>query len=264
MFYLWATKTHLFYFMIVIPASVCFVQIVWLLASKLKDVWWYKLGLTKRTLACNISAFSQYIQHPADLTLYFLSVSEMLPLNLGDESDVKKLALAKKTQIPNDDLKSLTPNPRPRPLTPPLPDNKHLKPQIKPTSHGWRLSLSKLSKRREQQSTFQQTQSPLFECLPTEVRLLIWEHYLCSCMLHIVQPNQHKWKRLQKQIVGILCSEPGNFCPCSHHCWGPLARRPVGNCITHMNYGSYYHDSEWRFATRRVNFVPLLQTCRRA
>ncbi|KAJ5603702.1 hypothetical protein N7537_006658, partial [Penicillium hordei] len=130
--------------------------------------------------------------------------------------------------------------------------------------HGWRLSLSKLSRRREKQCTFQQTQSPLFECLPTEVRLLIWEHYLCSRRLHIVRSNQYKWKRLQKQIVGVLCSEPRNFCPCSHHCWGPLARRPAGNCITHMNCESYYHEgSEWRFDTRRVNSVPLLQTCRR-
>lgn len=188
----------------------------------------------------------------------------MVPLNLGDESDGRKLALAKKPQIQNDDMKNLIPNPRPRRLTPPLPDNKHLQPQIPSTSQGWRLSLSKLSKRREQQSTFEQTQSPLFECLPTEVRLLIWEHYLCSRMLHIIRTNQHKWKRPQKQIVGILCSEPRNLCPCSHHCWGPLARRPVGNCTTHMNYGSYYHEnSEWKFDTRRVNFVPLLQTCRR-
>ncbi|CAI7655562.1 unnamed protein product [Penicillium discolor] len=188
----------------------------------------------------------------------------MVPLNLGDESDGRKLALAKKPQIQNDDLKNLIPNPRPRPLTPPLPDNKHLQPQIPSTSHGWRLSLSKLLNRREQQSTFEQTQSPLFECLPTEVRLLIWEHYLCSRMLHIIRTNQHNWKRLQKQIVGILCSEPRNLCPCSHHCWGPLARRPVGNCTMHMNYGSYYHENfEWKFDTRRVNFVPLLQTCRR-
>lgn len=188
----------------------------------------------------------------------------MVPLNIGDELDGRKSALIKKSQIQNHDLTNLTPKPRPRPLTPPLPNNKHLKPQVHSTSHGWRLSLSKLSKRREQQSTFEQTQSPLFECLPTEVRLLIWEHYLCSCMLHIVLPNQHKWKRFQKQIVGILCSETRNFCPCSHHCWGPLARRPVGSAVTHMNYGSYYHEnSEWNFDTRKVNFVPLLQTCRR-
>ncbi|KOS44390.1 hypothetical protein ACN38_g4707 [Penicillium nordicum] len=83
-------------------------------------------------------------------------------------------------------------------------------------------------------------------------------------MLHIVRPNQHKWKRHQNQILGMLCNEHRNLCPCSHHCWGPLARRPVDNCTTHINHGSYYHEnSKWRFDTRRVNFVPLLQTCRR-
>lgn len=187
----------------------------------------------------------------------------MAPLKLGDEPNGKKLGLAKKNQLQGGHLKdaSSSPNPRPRPLTPPLPENKDFKPRLPSTSRGWRLSLSK---RREQQSTFQQAQSPLFECLPTEVRLLIWEHYLSSRMLHIIRPNQNKWKRSHKQIVGILCSEPRDFCPCSHHCWGLLARRPVGNCITPMNYGSYYHEnSEWRFDTRRVDFVPLLQTCRR-
>lgn len=188
----------------------------------------------------------------------------MVPLALGEESDGKKFTLAKNPQIQNDDLKNLTPNPCPRPLTPPLSDNKHLKAQIPSTSHGWRLSLSNLSKRCEQQSTSEQTQSPLFDCLPTEVRLLIWEHYLCSHMLHIVRPNQHKCKRLQKEIVGISCSETHTFCPCSHHCWGLLARRPVVNCLTHMNHGSYYHgNSESKLDTRRVNFLPLLQTCRR-
>ncbi|OQE45879.1 hypothetical protein PENCOP_c001G08012 [Penicillium coprophilum] len=187
----------------------------------------------------------------------------MAPSNLGDESDGKKLALVKKNRLKDDDLKNINspPNPRPRPLTPPFPDNKDLKLQASPTSLGWRLSLSR---RYKQQSTFDQAQSPLFKCLPAEVRLLIWEHYLCSRMLHIVRPNQRKWRKSHKQIVGILCSEPRNFCPCSHHCWGPLARRPVGNCITPMDHGSYYHEnSEWRFDTRRVDFVPLLQTCRR-
>ncbi|CAG8909516.1 unnamed protein product [Penicillium egyptiacum] len=142
----------------------------------------------------------------------------------------------------------------PRPVTPPFPENKDLK-QVPPTSRGLRSP----SKQREKQSTFQQTQSPLFKCPPTEVRLLIWEHYLCSRMLHIVRPNQHKWKRSRKQIVRIFCSEPRNLCPHSHHCWGRLARRPVGNCITPMNYGPYYHEnSEWRFETRTVDFVPLL------
>lgn len=235
-------------------SSFCLCSNCLVLASKLKAVWWYRLlpNAPFVTLACLANISSNTTSYRP--TALFLSVSKMVPPTVGDESVGKKLALAKGPQIPNDDLKTLTPNPRPRRLTPPLPDNKHRKP------HGWRLSLSKLSNRRGQQSTFQQTQSPLFKCLPTEVRLLIWEHYLCSRMLHIVRPNQHKWKRLQKQIVGILCSEPRNFCPCSHHCWGPLARRPVGNC----NYGSYYHEnSEWRFETRRVNFVPLLQTCRR-
>ncbi|KAJ5189526.1 hypothetical protein N7491_005855 [Penicillium cf. griseofulvum] len=170
----------------------------------------------------------------------------MAPPNLSSESDGQK--------------PGLFPNPRPRALTPPLPENKGLKPQIS-TSRGWRLSLSR---RREQQSTFDQAESPLFECLPAEVRLLIWESYLCSRMLHILRPNQRKWKRSDRKIIGILCSEPHNLCPCSHHCWGLLARRPVGNCITPMHYGShYYENSEWGFDTRRVDFVPLLQTCRR-
>ncbi|KGO72455.1 hypothetical protein PITC_076320 [Penicillium italicum] len=187
----------------------------------------------------------------------------MAPLHLGDESDRKKLGLAKKTRVQNDDLKDAnsSSNPRPRPLTPPLPENKDPKAQGLSTARRWRLSLSK---RCEQQSTFEQTQSPLFKCLPTEIRLLIWEHYLCSRMLHIIRPNRRKWKGSHKQMVGVLCSEPRNLCPCSHHCWGLVARRPPGNCITPMNHGSYYHEnSEWRIDTKRTDFVPLLQTCRR-
>ncbi|KAJ5506393.1 hypothetical protein N7453_005350 [Penicillium expansum] len=187
----------------------------------------------------------------------------MTPLNPGDESDGKKLAPVKKNPVQNDYLEDLnsSPNPHPRSLTPPLPEDKDSKPQVLSTACRWRLSLSK---RPEQQSTFQQTQSPLFECLPTEVRLLIWEHYLCSRMLHIIRPNQRKWRGSHKKIVGVLCSEPRNICPCSHHCWGLIARRPAGNCITPKNYGSYYHEnSEWRIDPRRTDFVPLLQTCRR-
>ncbi|KAJ5835865.1 hypothetical protein N7447_001891 [Penicillium robsamsonii] len=187
----------------------------------------------------------------------------MAPLSLGDESDGSKLRLAKKNQLQDDNLRDVNSSskPRPRRLTPPFPQNKDLKPQTPSISRGWRLSLSR---QRSRQSTFDQAQSPLFKSLPTEVRLLIWEHYLCSRMLHILRPSQGKWKRSDKRIVGILCSESRNFCPCSHHCWGPLARRPVGNCITPMDYGSYYHEnSEWRFDTRRVDFVPLLQSCRR-
>ncbi|OQE08064.1 hypothetical protein PENVUL_c011G06896 [Penicillium vulpinum] len=187
----------------------------------------------------------------------------MASLNLGDESNRKKASLAKKNRLQDDDLNdpSSSPNPRPRQLTPPLPKAQGLKTQASSTSRGWLLSRSR---RRKQQSTFDQTQSPLFEILPAEVRLLIWEQYLSSRMLHIMRPNQRKWKQSQKEIVGILCSEQRNFCPCSHHCWGLLARRPVGNCITPMDYGSYYHkNSKWRFDTRRADFVPLLQTCRR-
>ncbi|KAG0158077.1 hypothetical protein PDIDSM_5590 [Penicillium digitatum] len=187
----------------------------------------------------------------------------MAPLSWGDEFDGKKLGLAKTVRIQNDDFEDTnsSANPRPRPLPPPFPEHKELKPQALSNTSRWRLSLSK---RREQPSNFEQIQSPLFKCLPTEVRLLIWEHYLCSRMLHIVRPKQRKWKQSHKPIVGVLCSEPRNFCPCSHHCWGLLARRPAGNCITPMNCGSYYHENfEWRIDTRKTDFVPLLQTCRR-
>ncbi|OQE14049.1 hypothetical protein PENFLA_c041G09958 [Penicillium flavigenum] len=203
---------------------------------------------------------------PADLLASYSTSSNMAPLTLGNDSNRKKLGLENKSQVQDDDLElaSSSSNPRPRPLTPPLPENKDPKSQVPPTRRGWRLLLSK---RREKQFTFQQTQSPLFGCLPTEIRLLIWEHYLCSHMLHIVRPNQHKWKRSSEQIVGILCSVPRNFCPCSHNCWGLPARRPQRDCHAAMNSVSYFHDNSesttWKLDTRRVNFVPPLQTCRR-
>ncbi|KAJ5773073.1 hypothetical protein N7457_007969 [Penicillium paradoxum] len=186
----------------------------------------------------------------------FVSIFEMAFLNRG-RSDSKRLSFRKKGRLHNADLSE----PRPRPLTPPLPEDTDSKPQAPSGSRRWRLSLSKW---REQRHTFEQAQSPLFAYLPAEVRLLIWEHYFCSHLLHIIRPNQRKWKRSEDLIIGILCTENHGLCPCSHSCWGYAGRRPAGNCVATTQHESYYHkDSEWASDSRRVDFVPLLQTCRK-
>jgi hypothetical protein len=131
-------------------------------------------------------------------TFSFPASSAIAPVNPGD-SNMRKLGLVKKYQV-HDDSKdaSSPPNSRPRPLTPPLPENKDFKPQVPLSRRRWRLLLPKRREKQSTQYTLQQTQSALFECLPTEIRLLIWEHYLCSRMLHIVRPIQRKWKRPKK------------------------------------------------------------------
>ncbi|CAP80428.1 Pc12g08010 [Penicillium rubens Wisconsin 54-1255] len=123
-----------------------------------------------------------------------------------------------------------------RPLTPPLLENKDSKPQVPPTRRGWRLLLPKRREKQSTQDTLKQTQSPLFGCLPTEIRLLIWEHYLCSRMLHITaQYIRRKWRRDKRQIIGVL------------------------KRILYFDDISYSMEHE----TRRVDFTPLLQSCRR-
>ncbi|KAJ5362127.1 hypothetical protein N7541_002971 [Penicillium brevicompactum] len=161
-------------------------------------------------------------------------------------------------QEDRENIEDQPPNCRPRALTPPLQNTKE-SPQTCST-RSWRLSLSK---RREQQ-TLNQGQSLLFSHLPTEIRLLIWEHYLCSQKLHIILSNQHTWKQSDSKIVGLACSESDDYCPCSHHCWGSRARRPAGGCLeTIQHVGSRWHEErEWGFDTGRVDFVSLLQTCR--
>ncbi|KAJ6188640.1 hypothetical protein N7519_003548 [Penicillium mononematosum] len=148
-------------------------------------------------------------------------------------------------------------------FTPPLLENKDSNPQVPPTGRGWRLLLPKRREKQSTQYTLQQIQSPLFECFPTEIRLLIWEHYLCSRMLHIVvRSMQHKWRRPKNRIIGVLCIVPCNFCPCSHHCqvrlraWDYRTRRER---IQYFDELSYSVELE----TRRVDFVPHLQSCRR-
>jgi hypothetical protein len=188
----------------------------------------------------------------------------MAPSSLRDDSDWRRLRLRKKDRIQNDDLKDMANqplNPRPRPLTPPLPETKDLNPQATSSIRPWHLSLSK---RHEQQSTSPQPQSPLFGRLPAEIRLLIWEHYPCSQKLHIVLSNQHTWKQLHSRIFGLACSERRDYCPCSHSCWGQLGRRPAGGCVEAMRHvdSQWHEEHEWKLKTGRVDFVPLLQTCR--
>ncbi|KAJ5256503.1 hypothetical protein N7505_011654 [Penicillium chrysogenum] len=155
-----------------------------------------------------------------------------------------------------------------RPFTPPLLENKDSKPQVPPTRRGWRLLLPKRREKQSTQYTLEQTQSPLFGCLPTEIRLLIWEHYLCSRMLHITaQYIRRKWRRDKRQVIGVLCVIPRNFCSCSHHhCQARIVardyytgkRRKRNLYFDDISY-SMEHVSE----TRRVDFTPLLQSCRR-
>jgi hypothetical protein len=188
----------------------------------------------------------------------------MAPSRLRDYSDGKQLRWRKKNRVLNGDLKDIVnqpPSPRPRPLTPPLPETKDWNSQDSPSIRPWRLSLSK---RREQQFTYIQDQSALFGRLPAEIRLLIWEHYLCSQRLHIVLSNQHTWKQSHSKIIGLACSESRDYCPCSHHCWGQLARRPAGGCVEAIRHvdSQWHEEREWKFETGRVDFVPLLQTCR--
>lgn len=146
-----------------------------------------------------------------------------------------------------------------RPLTPPLPMNGDLGSQ-KSSRRPWRLSHST----PRGQQTFHQAQSPLLRSLPAEIRLIIWWYFLCSQKLHVVLTNQHTWKQSKSKMIGLACSERRAYCPCSHHCWGQLARRPVGGCIEVIeNADSAWHEQHAsKFDTGRANFVPLLQTCR--
>jgi hypothetical protein len=76
-----------------------------------------------------------------------------------------------------------------------------------------------------------------------------------------------KWRQVREsrpRIVGIQCHEQPGICPCSHRCWGQLARRPAGGCVgagRRVREVTGYEDEEWKFDTR-VDFVALLQSCR--
>lgn len=180
----------------------------------------------------------------------------MIPSRPRQNMDWKRLKIRSKDRsLPSDKNINEPLGSRPRPLTPPIPEIKE-----KPRTSSWRVSLSKP---REQQ-TFSQDQSALFNRLPAEIRLLIWEHFLCSQKLHIILSNQHTWKQSDSKIVGLACSESREYCPCSHHCWGQRARRPAGGCLEEIKHvdSRWHEEQEWGFDSGRVNFVPLLQTCR--
>ncbi|CAG7926472.1 unnamed protein product [Penicillium olsonii] len=182
----------------------------------------------------------------------------MTPLRMWDEWEWRRLTLKKKHHPENGDSRSFKDDSLVgrRPLTPPIPENN---PVQASSSRPWRLSRSK----REQQ-TFDQHQSPLFSRLPVEIRLLIWGRYLCDQKLHVILSNQHTWKQSDSKIIGLFCRESRDYCPCSHHCWGQRARRPTGGCVEVIKHvdSRWHEDQEWEFDTGRVDFVPLLQTCR--
>ncbi|CAG8216316.1 unnamed protein product [Penicillium salamii] len=180
---------------------------------------------------------------------------------MRDELEWKRLRLRKKSRPQNDECKTFKNESlasRLRPLTPPLPEaNDSIQTS---SSRPWRLSRSK----RQEQQTFDQNQSPLFNRLPAEVRLLIWEHYLSNQRLHMILSNQHTWKQSDSKIIGLSCSDSRDYCPCTHHCWGQRARRPAGGCVEVIKHvdSRWHEEHEWNFDTGRVDFVPLLQTCR--
>ncbi|KAJ5776223.1 uncharacterized protein N7511_001234 [Penicillium nucicola] len=147
------------------------------------------------------------------------------------------------------------------PLTPPLSEEPELAKQIPSANHRL-LSFRKPRRRRQPIAT--QSQSPLFKTLPAEIRLLIWEHYVCDRKLHIVRTKWRQGREARSRIVGVQCHEKHEICPCSHRCWGQLARRPAGGCVgggRGSREVSGYEDDEWKIDTR-VGFVSLLQTCR--
>jgi hypothetical protein len=149
---------------------------------------------------------------------------------------------------------------RPGQLTPPLPEEPELLGQASSANRKrWPFS-----KPRKQDPIAFQGQSALFKSLPTELRLLIWEHYLCSRKLHIMRTKWRQGRESRSRIVGIQCHEQPGICPCSHRCWGQLARRPAGGCVgggRGVRHMTGYEDEEWNFDTR-VDFVALLQSCR--
>ena len=150
---------------------------------------------------------------------------------------------------------------RPGQLTPPLPEEPELTGQTTPSANRRRWPFLKPRKR---QPIALQSQSPLFQNLPTEIRLLIWEHYLCSRKLHIMRTKWRQGRESRSRIVGVQCYEQLGICPCSHRCWGQLARRPAGGCVggwRGVGEVTGYEEDEWKFDTR-VDFVALLRSCR--
>lgn len=203
-------------------------------------------------------SLTQITTHSQFLILKLLTMASSKPWN---DSKWKRLKPRKRHSLhqSTEDVGNQNSNTYRRPLTPPLPVNDEKGSQTS-SRRPWRSSHSA---RRDQQ-TFHQAQSPLLSNLPAEVRLIIWWYFLCSQKLHIVLTNQHTWKQSESKIIGLACSERRGYCPCSHHCWGQLARRPAGGCIEVIENG----DSPWheqhgpKFDAGRVSFVPLLQTCR--
>lgn len=94
------------------------------------------------------------------------------------------------------------------------------------------------------QHTSEQRQSPLFSRLPSEVRLLIWEEYLCGHRLHIVRKARHP---NQGRLVGLTCTKDPDIFPCTHICSG----KPIADVEQFL-----------QSTIEEVSFVALLRTCR--
>ncbi|KAF9894052.1 hypothetical protein FE257_009025 [Aspergillus nanangensis] len=162
------------------------------------------------------------------------------------------------------DTPDALPEQRPRPLTPPLPDNNAPHPPGPNTPLGMLGLVAKQLIRGKPivQHTCGQGQSPLLQ-LPVEIRLSIWEHYLGGHQLHIVRTNRFESKTGRGRLVGIKCGEdPEDFC--AHDCWGKIVVRKAGcvaDAVTPVeprHYLGQFRDSP----AEEINFVALLLTCR--
>lgn len=153
------------------------------------------------------------------------------------------------------------PESRPRPLTPPLPEDVFISEEAASTRPSWR----KLVARKPTpivQRTYEQRQSPLAR-LPPEIRQLIWKHYLCGHQIHVVCANRHYKKTPRGRLVGIQCSKNLDSFPCGDHdCWGKIPIS-VSPCRQVSAKEPPWYLGQFRDSTaEEVNFVGLLQTCR--
>lgn len=161
----------------------------------------------------------------------------MSPMRCGNAENIKQTQKQRITCAPQP-----LPRTRPRALTEPDSSNQ-------PVSWSpFKLVIL--------QQTYDQFQPPIFARLPSEVRRLVWAESLGGHLLHIV--------RVSKRLAATSCSErvhvETEFALQTHRhgCWGitsgPLGLRPTP---------SYYLHPQSNRPVKSVNFLPLLQTCRR-
>ncbi|MBW0461469.1 hypothetical protein O181_001184 [Austropuccinia psidii MF-1] len=137
------------------------------------------------------------------------------------------------------------PKNRPRALTLPLEESGKIS--------TFQSKFQEIFRKRIQQQTFTQKQSPLLR-LPPEIRLIIWKFVLCNQHLHIV--------RAPRRLLAIRCDEdrpqkPG-YSPYGHRCWGYTTI-----FTRHGRHASgYYRDPKPDSRCGFANLLPIVKTCR--